>query len=588
MNILGISAFYHDSAACLVQDGKIIAAAQEERFSRKKNDFSFPKQAIKYCLKQANLQVDDLNFIAFYDKFPRKFKRILSTYLGSVPSGIRFFINVMPLWIKQKFCIEKIIKTELNFDGKIIFSDHQHSHAASAFFPSPYQEAAFLVIDGVGGLTTTSYGLGKNNNIQIINQVNFPHSLGFLYSAFTQYIGFKVNSDEYKLMGLAPYGEPKYKDLILSHLIDLKEEGSFKLNMKYFAYPGSSKIISSEFEKLFGTPARKPYSAITQRDMDLARSVQLVVEETVLGICKYVYKQTGQKNLCLSGNVALNCVANGRILRGGPFENIWIQPAADEAGGALGCALFVWYQYLANRRMADGQRDSQEGSLLGPEFSKGYIHNYLDKNKIAYQELSTEEIPEKIADLIAAQKVIGWFQGRMEFGPRALGARSIIADARHIEMQEIMNSKIKFRESFRPFAPSVIKEKMKDFFEMESGSPYMLLTVPVKEKIRNKLSAEDEKRVGLEKLHIRRSAIAAVTHVDYSARVQTVTEQHNPLFYHLIQKFDQKYNCPVIINTSFNTRGEPIVCSPQDAYSCFVRTDMEYLLMGNFLIKKDK
>jgi len=586
MNILGISAFYHDSAACLVQDGKIISAAQEERFTRKKHDFSFPKNAINYCLQDGRLKGKDLDFVTFYDKPFIKFERILETYLAYAPVGIQSFIKAIPLWIKQKLWIKELIRKELGFKGKIIFPEHHESHAASAFFPSPFQEAAFLTIDGVGEWTTASYGVGKNNEVHILAEIHFPHSIGLLYSAFTYYTGFKVNSGEYKVMGLAPYGEPRYKDLIFSELMDLKEDGSFKLNMKYFNYCAGLTMTNRRFEKLFGGPPRKPESRLTQRDMDLARSVQEVTEEVMLRIARHIYKETRQKFLCLAGGVALNCVANGRILRDVPFENIWIQPAAGDAGGAVGAALLVWYQYLDNPRITDGKKDFQQGSYLGPEFENGYIADYLIKNNIPYTELSDEEIPEKIADLIADQKVIGWFQGRMEFGPRALGCRSIIGDARSPKMQELMNLKIKFRESFRPFAPSVIKERAADYFEIDRESPYMLLVAPVKKEICRKMSEEEQKRFGLDKLHVVRSNIPAVTHVDYSARIQTVNKDDNPLYYSIIKKFGEKYGCPVIINTSFNVRGEPIVCTLEEAYLCFMRTNMDCLIMGNFLIEK--
>jgi len=586
MYILGISAFYHDSAACLIQDGKIIAAAQEERFTRKKHDFSFPKNALRYCLEERGLKGSDLDFVAFYDKPFIKFERILETYLAYAPHGIRSFIKAIPLWIKQKLWLKEVIRKELDYKGKMIFPEHHESHAASAFFPSPFQEAAFLTIDGVGEWTTVSYGVGKENTIQILAEIHFPHSLGLLYSAFTYYTGFKVNSGEYKVMGLAPYGEPKYTDRILSELIDLKEDGSFRMNMRYFDYCAGLTMTNRRFEKLFGGPPRKPEAQVTQRDMDLARSVQEVTEEVMLRMVRHINKETGQKNLCLAGGVALNCVGNGRVLREGPFENIWIQPAAGDAGGALGAALFVWYQYLENRRVADNKKDVQQGSYLGPEFENGDIKDYLKREKIPYTEIGDEEIPEKIADLIADQKVIGWFQGRMEFGPRALGGRSIIGDARSPEMQEKMNLKIKFRESFRPFAPSVIKESVSDFFEMEGESPYMLLVAPVKKEICREMSPEEQQRFGLDKLHVVRSTIPAVTHVDYSARVQTVSKDDNPLYYRMIAKYGEKYGCPVIINTSFNVRGEPIVCTPGDAYLCFMRTNMDYLIMGNFLIEK--
>ena len=588
MDILGISAFYHDSAACLVQNGEIVAAAQEERFTRKKHDFAFPRKAIDYCLREGGLNGKDLDFVAFYDKPFIKFERILQTYLAYAPVGIKSFIKAMPLWIKQKIWMKEFIKKELGFEGKIIFPEHHESHAASAFFASPFQEAAFLTIDGVGEWATTSYGIGKDNNIQILSEIHFPHSLGLLYSAFTYYTGFKVNSGEYKVMGLAPYGEPKYKDLILSELMDLKEDGSFRMNMKYFNYCAGLTMTNKKFGKLFGGPPRKPETQLTQRDMDLARSVQGVTEEVILRMVRHIYKETNQKNLCLAGGVALNCVGNGRILREGPFDNLWIQPAAGDAGGALGAALFVWHQYLGNQRYLDEEKGTQKTSYLGPEFGNGHILEYLKSKAIPSTELSDEEIPERIADLIADQKVVGWFQGRMEFGPRALGSRSIIGDARSQKMQEIMNLKIKFRESFRPFAPSVTKERASDFFEIDTESPYMLLVAPVKKEIRREMSKEEQRLFGLEKLHVSRSIIPAVTHVDYSARIQTVSMEDNPLYYKMIAKFDEKHGCPVIINTSFNVRGEPIVCTPDDAYLCFMRTNMDYLIMGNYLLEKKK
>ncbi len=586
MRILGISAFYHDSAACLVEDGKIVSAAQEERFTRKKHDFSFPKNAIAYCLQDSGLKSSDLDFIAFYDKPFVKFERILETYLTFAPLGIKSFIKVMPLWIRQKIWMKAFIREELGFEGTILFTEHHESHAASAFFPSPFQEAAFLTIDGVGEWTTASYGIGKDNSVQILAEIRFPHSLGLLYSAFTYYTGFRVNSGEYKVMGLAPYGDPKYRDVILSELMDLKEDGSFKLNMKYFNYCAGLTMTNKRFEKLFGGPPRAPESRLTQSHMDLARSVQEITEEVMLRMARHVHKETSLRNLCLAGGVALNCVGNGRVLREGPFENIWIQPAAGDAGGALGAALFVWYQYSGNKRVANAKKDFQQGSYLGPQFANGRILDYLKSNNIPYTEVSDEEIPARIADLIAAQKVIGWFQGRMEFGPRALGSRSIIGDARSPKMQEIMNLKIKFRESFRPFAPSVIKERASEFFEIDRESPYMLLVAPVNKHIRRQVSEDVHRLVGLDKLHVIRSSIPAVTHVDYTARIQTVSQDDNPLYYKMIEAFDKKYACPVIINTSFNVRGEPIVCTPEDAFLCFMRTNMDYLLMGNYLIEK--
>ncbi|OGW44504.1 MAG: hypothetical protein A2Y66_06475 [Nitrospirae bacterium RBG_13_41_22] len=586
MNILGISAFYHDSAACLVHNGKIAAAVQEERFTRKKHDYSFPINAVKFCLQHDGLSVNDLDYVAFYDKPFQKFERILETYLSYAPVGFTSFIKAIPLWIKQKIWIKELIKKELGYKGKVIFTEHHESHAAAAFFPSPFQEAAFLTMDGVGEWATTSYGIGKDNNVSIMAEIHFPHSLGLLYSAFTYYTGFKVNSGEYKVMGLAPYGDPKYKDIIFSELIDLKEDGSFKINMKYFDYCVGLKMTNGKFDKLFGGPPRKPESPLTQREMDIARSIQEVTEEIMLRMACHVRKETGQKNLCLGGGVALNCVGNGKILKEGIFDNIWIQPAAGDAGSALGAALFVWYQYLENKRIADDNKDFQQGSYLGPEFRKDYIHDYLKKNSIPYTELTDDEIPGKIADLIAQENVIGWFQGKMEFGPRALGSRSIIGDARSLKMQEVMNLKIKFRESFRPFAPSVIKEKVSDYFEIDRESPYMLLVAPVRKEICREMTEEEQKLFGLDKLHLCRSSIPAITHIDYSARIQTVDKETNPLYYKMISKFYEKHGCAVIINTSFNVRGEPIVCSLEDAYRCFMRTNMDYLIMGNFLLDK--
>ncbi len=586
MNILGISAFYHDSAACLVREGKIISAAQEERFTRKKHDFSFPGHAIDYCLKESGLNGKDLDIVAFYDKPFVKFERILSTYLSYAPFGIRSFIKAIPLWIKQKLWIKEQIRNELEFDGQIIFPEHHESHSASAFFPSPFQQAAFLTMDGVGEWATASYGEGEDNTIYILGEMHFPHSLGLLYSAFTYFTGFKVNSGEYKVMGLAPYGEPKYKDLILSELIDLKEDGSFKMNLKYFDYCAGLTMTNKNFEKLFEGPPRKPESPLTQREMDLARSVQDVTEEVMLRMVRHTHKVTGHKNLCLAGGVALNCVGNGRIVREGPFEKIWIQPAAGDAGGALGAALFAWHQYLGNSREADGTKDGQQGSYLGPGFKNGEISDYLKSRDIPFTKLSNDQVAEKIADLIADQKVIGWFQGRMEFGPRALGGRSIIGDARSPEMQETMNLKIKFRESFRPFAPSVLEERVSDFFEIDQSSPYMLLVAPVRETHRREMTEDEQALFGIEKLNAVRSNVPAITHVDYSARIQTVSKDDNPLYHQMISQFDKKTGCPLIINTSFNVRGEPIVCTPQDAYLCFMRTNMDYLIMGNFLLDK--
>lgn len=586
MNILGLSAFYHDSAACLVRDGEIIAAAQEERFTRKKHDASFPKHAVTYCLREGGIRVSELDCVAFYEKPFLKFDRILHSYLAYAPAGVRSFLMAIPLWIRERIWMKELIRRELDCDCKIFFPEHHESHAASAFFPSPFSEAAFLTIDGVGEWTTTSYGVGRGNRIQMLSELRFPHSLGLLYSAFTYFTGFKVNSGEYKLMGLAPYGEPKYVDLILRELIDLKDDGSFRLNMKYFNYGVGLTMTNTAFNRLFDRPPRKPESKLTQSDMDLARSIQDVIDEIMLRLALHVRKQTGRRNLCLAGGVALNCVANGQILREKIFDRIWIQPAAGDAGGALGAALFAWHQILDNERKADDVNDSQHGSYLGPAYGNDEIRAYLETQRIPFIELSDAELPEKIADLIHAQKVIGWFCGRMEFGPRALGARSIIGDARSPQMQELMNLKIKFRESFRPFAPSVLREKLSDWFELDEESPYMLLVAPVSKNRRLETADEKHSLFGLQRLLAIRSEIPAVTHVDYSARIQTVTERHQPTFCRMIKALDRKYGCPVIINTSFNVRGEPIVATPEHAFTCFMRTNMDYLLLGNFLLEK--
>jgi len=587
VNILGLSAFYHDSAACLVRDGEIVAAAQEERFTRKKHDASFPKCAVMYCLGEGGIKVEELEYVAFYEKPFLKFDRILHSYLAYAPAGLKSFLMAIPLWIRERIWTKELIRRELGCDCKVFFPEHHESHAASAFFPSPFSEAAFLTIDGVGEWTTTSYGVGRGNQIQMLAELRFPHSLGLLYSAFTYFTGFKVNSGEYKLMGLAPYGKPKYLNLILRELIDLKDDGSFRLNMKYFNYGVGLTMTKAAFNRLFDRPPRKPESKLTQSDMDIARSIQDVTNEIMLRIARHVRKQTGRRNLCLAGGVALNCVANGYILRERIFDRIWIQPAASDAGGALGAALFAWHQILDKERKADGVNDSQRGSYLGPVYGNDEIRAYLEAQKIPFTELTDGELPDKIANLVNAQKVIGWFYGRMEFGPRALGARSIIGDARSSKMQELMNLKIKFRESFRPFAPSVLREKLSDWFELDEESPYMLLVAPVSKNRRHEIRADKQSLFGLQKLLTIRSDIPAVTHVDYSARIQTVTDQHQPMFYRMIKKVDEKYGCPVIINTSFNVRGEPIVATPEHAFTCFMRTNMDYLLLGNFLLEKN-
>jgi len=586
MFILGISAFYHDSAACLILDGEIIAAVQEERFTRKKHDFSFPVNAINYCLSYAKITSKDVEIVAFYDKPFLKFERILETYLTFAPIGIKSFLKAMPLWIKEKLWIKELIKKDLGYEGKILFPEHHESHAASAFYPSPFQEAAILTMDGVGEWTTTSFGTGNRNKIELLADIKFPHSLGLLYSAFTYYTGFKVNSGEYKVMGLAPYGEPKYKQLIYNYLIDVKEDGSFKMNMEYFNYCAGLTMTNKKFDKLFGGPPRKPESKLTQKDMDLARSLQDVTEEIVMKMGNYVYKETGLKNLSLAGGVALNCVANGKLLREGPYEKIWIQPAAGDAGGALGAALVAWYAYFGNDRQNDEKFDVQKGSYLGPEYTDDEIENFANENNYSIKKLDDEELVNVVSELIATEKVIGWFQGRMEFGPRALGSRSIIGDARSPEMQSKMNLKIKFRESFRPFAPSVLREKVSEYFDVDVDSPYMLLVADVKRERRKEMSDAEKKLFGIDKLNVERSDIPAITHVDYSARLQTVHESTNPLYYKLIKKFFEKTGYGVIINTSFNVRGEPMVCTPEDAYRCFMRTDMDYLVMGNYLFDK--
>jgi carbamoyltransferase len=587
MFILGISAFYHDSAACIIKNGEIIAAAQEERFTRKKHDFSFPVNAINFCLEYAGIKSNELEIVAFYDKPFLKFERILETYLTYSPVGIKSFLKAMPLWIKEKIWMKELIKKEMNYDGRILFPEHHESHAASAFYPSPFKEAAILTMDGVGEWTTTSYGFGKDNNIELFKEIKFPHSLGLLYSAFTYYTGFKVNSGEYKVMGLAPYGEPKFKQLIYDNLIDVKEDGSFRMNMDYFNYCAGLTMTNKKFDKLFGGEPRKPESKLTQKEMDLARSLQEVTEEIVMKISNHAYYETGSTNLTLAGGVALNCVANGKLLTEGPFENIWIQPAAGDAGGALGAALSSWYGYLGNERQPDEYKDSQMGSYLGPEYADTDIEIFINNGKYQYQKLNEDEMIRIVSDLIASEKVIGWFQGRMEFGPRALGSRSIIGDARSKKMQSVMNKKIKFRESFRPFAPSVLRENVSEYFNVDVDSPYMLLVADVRMDRRKNMSDEEQKLFGIDKLNIVRSDIPAITHIDYSARLQTVHKDTNPKYHKLIEQFSKSTGCPVIINTSFNVRGEPIVCTPDDAYRCFMRTNMDYLVMGNYLFDKN-
>ncbi len=595
--ILGISAFYHDSAAALVIDGDIVAAAQEERFTRKKHDPGFPANAVAYCLKEAGLTADRLDYVAFYDKPVTKFERLLETYLAYAPSGFRSFAMAIPLWLKEKLHMPRTIRRGLPGPSRapLVFLDHHESHAASAFFPSPFDEAAILTLDGVGEWSTACYGTGSGNTLRLTHHLRFPHSLGLLYSAFTYYCGFKVNSGEYKLMGLAPYGRPVYQDAIYKHLIDLKPDGSLWLDMRYFNYCQGLTMTNGRFHRLFGGPPRHPEAAIEQRHMDLAASIQAVTEEVVLRMGRDLHRQTGMRNLVLAGGVALNCVTNGRLLREGPFESLWIQPAAGDAGGALGAALFVWHQLLGKPRRPGGC-DAQKGSLLGPRFTSAEVQRFLDERGVAYQRAADEaDLLDTVARLLADDKVVGWFQGRMEFGPRALGARSILGDARSPRMQATMNVKIKFRESFRPFAPVVPREDAPEWFELEPGqeSPYMLLVAPVRECHRvdipdGQLRVMETDPDLRHRVNVVRSTIPAVTHVDYSARVQTVDEERNPRFYRLLKTFEGLTGCPVLVNTSFNVRGEPIVCTPQEAYRCFLATDMDALVLEDcVLLKQD-
>ena len=587
--ILGLSAFYHDSAACLVRDGEIVAAAQEERFTRAKHDPNFPANAVRYCLQEAGIGVKDLHCIGFYDKPLLTFERLLETHLGTAPLGIRLYWKSMVVWLKKKLWIPQLIQSELDCEVPVLFGDHHESHAASAFYPSPYEEAAIMTLDGVGEWTTTSYGYGRGSEIHTLADIKFPHSLGLLYSAFTYFTGFKVNSGEYKLMGLAPYGEPKYVDRILDNLLDLKDDGSFKLNTRYFNYISGLTMTSPAMDELFDGPPRQPEALLTQREMDLARSCQVVTEEVMLRIARTAHKETGSKNLCMAGGVALNCVGNGRILREGPFENMWIQPAAGDAGGALGVALALWYHHLDNPRTAEGQRDAMRASLLGPEYDDEAVGRFIEEQGGIGDRLTADEFPIRVAEQLAAGKVVGFFQGRMEFGPRALGARSILGDPRSTETQSVMNLKIKFRESFRPFAPTVLREHVHEYFELDADSPYMLQVAPVKEERQIAMSDEQQNLFGIEKLNVPRSDIPAITHVDYSARVQTVRREDNPRYYDVIKAFQSLTGYPVVVNTSFNVRGEPIVQTPEDAYRCFMRTEMDFLVLGSYLLdKKDQ
>jgi carbamoyltransferase len=594
--ILGISAFYHDSAACLIQDGDIVAAAQEERFTRKKHDPDFPRQAVRYCLDEAGIGIKDLSYVVFYDKPLVKFERLLETYVGFAPKGLQSFLTAMPVWLKEKLLLRNVLRKEvLAYDSALskdqlpefLFGEHHESHAASAFFPSPYQRAGVLCMDGVGEWATTSAWFGEGNSLTPLWEIPFPHSIGLLYSAFTYYTGFKVNSGEYKVMGLAPYGEPKYVQAIYDHLLDLKPDGTFRMNMDYFNYCAGLTMTSRKFDGIFGGPPRKPESKLGQRDMDLARSIQEVTEEVMLRLSRTMHRETGAEYLCLAGGVALNCVGNGRILREGPFKGIWIQPAAGDAGGALGAALSGWYQYENRPRTADDRHDKMKGAYLGPRHSDDDIEIRLDRLGAVYHRIDDPQLFGLVADELAAGKVVGWLQGRMEFGPRSLGGRSILGDARNIKMQSVMNLKIKYRESFRPFAPSVLRERVSDYFKMNCDSPYMLLVAPVQEKRRLPVDSGRDGLWGIDLLNIPRSDIPAITHIDYSARVQTVHEETNPRYHKLLKAFEEKTGCAVLVNTSFNVRGEPIVCTPEDAYRCFMRTEMDLLVLGNYVLKKE-
>ena len=640
VSILGISAFYHDSAACLVVDGDIIAAAQEERFTRVKHDHNFPRNAAHYCLSEAKLSAEDLDYVGFYDKPLLKFDRLLETYLDYAPSGFSSFLKALPLWLREKLWMPDLIRTELakaggedderaakklgkTFQWKLLFGDHHESHAASAFYPSPFEEAAILTIDGVGEWATSSIGVGQGNEITLLKELRFPDSLGLLYSAFTYYTGFRVNSGEYKVMGLAPYGEPKYVPVIKDKLLEVRDDGSLKMNHQYFSYAQGLRMTNGAFDKLFGGPPRKPESLVTQKEMDLARSIQVITEEVMLKMTRYAYKETGMKKLCMAGGVSLNCVANGRVLREVPFEDIWIQPAAGDAGGSLGIALAIWHRYLGKPRVSpesagtwqsaraaekksswssvksNGQKqasnnglglyaDSMNGSYLGPRSTEDEVEKFLQSRQLPYKKCPRQELPAVVADLLAAGRIIGLHQGRMEFGPRALGGRSIIGDPRSPEMQSTMNLKIKYRESFRPFAPSVLREQVAEWFELDTDSPYMLLVANVGKPRRCEMTVEEEALWGIDKLNVKRSEIPAVTHVDYSARIQTVRRETNPLYWEIIEAFRQKTGCPVVVNTSFNVRGEPIVCTPEDSYRCFMRTEMDFLVLETCLLDKNE
>jgi carbamoyltransferase len=623
VKILGISAFYHDSAACLVVDGEIVAAAQEERFTRLKHDHNFPVSAARYCLSEAGINANDLDYVGFYDKPLLKFDRLLETYLDYAPAGFPSFLKAMPLWMKEKLWMPDLIRTEMamaagsddhraakkagkKFEWQLLFGDHHESHAASAFYPSPFEEAAILTIDGVGEWATSSIGVGRGNEITLLKELRFPDSLGLLYSAFTYYTGFKVNSGEYKVMGLAPYGEPRYVGLIKDNIAEVRDDGSIRMNHELFSYSQGLRMTNGAFDKLFAGPARKPESLVTQREMDLARSIQVITEEAMMKMARFVHNETGMKNLCMAGGVALNCVANGRILREGPFENVWIQPAAGDAGGAIGIALAIWHRYLGKERTSaestgawqtarssNGHElpryaDGMKGSFLGPRNTEAEIETFLKEKNLPFKKYSSEELPETVAKLLADGNIIGLHQGRMEFGPRALGGRSIIGDPRSPQMQSVMNLKIKYRESFRPFAPSVLREDVAEWFDLDTDSPYMLLVADVLPKHRRVMTDEEHQLFGIDKLNVKRSEIPAVTHVDYSARIQTVRREVNPLYWDIIAAFGKLTGCPIIVNTSFNVRGEPIVCTPEDSYRCFMRTEMDYLVLETFVLDKQE
>lgn len=644
--ILGFSAYYHDSAACLVIDGEIVAAAQEERFSRRKHDHRFPRHAITYCLEEAGLRPDQLDYIGFYDKPFVKFERLLETYLDYAPRGFPSFLQAMPLWMKEKLWLPDLIRrhfaeSEIGSDNRrevrkraraypwrVLFGDHHESHAASAFYPSPYESAAILTIDGVGEWATCTVGLGQGREVTLLDQLRFPHSLGLLYSAFTYFTGFKVNSGEYKVMGLAPYGDPVHAPAIHAHLLDLKDDGSFRLDQQYFTYNETLRMTGSAFERLFDGPARPPESRLGQREMDLARSVQDVTEEVMLRMARHAHERTGERHLCLAGGVALNCVGNGRVLREGPFEDIWIQPAAGDAGGAVGVALAIWHRYLDQPRRSPERegawvparhwahaaqpalepvaagtqaaapvaaaratglppyRDGMKGSYLGPGYTTAQVVTFLESRNLPYQRLDRSLLPGRVAELLDGEQVVGLLQGRMEFGPRALGARSILGDPRSPRMQSVMNLKIKYRESFRPFAPSILREKVADWFELDTDSPYMLLVANVQRSRQRQMTPEEHQLWGIDKLNVARSDIPAVTHVDFSARIQTVRRDVAPLYWSILEAFDRRTGCPVLINTSFNVRGEPIVCTPEDAYRCFMRTEMDALVLEDCVLSK--